>query len=297
MIACAYWLRSIESLIEGGTRVAVQSACAEFMSAASEFYGVPKPTVSALAARPIRVREGGWATELFGDYSPGTAAIRIWTRTAIQKKATSPGTFLSTLCHEFCHHLDCQRFGFTQSPHTRGFYERTAALYHHARGTPRKPLVWVRMPKERWRIDWQRMNRPVLGAGRASWTPSATVVRSAPGWGVVPEYERSLQRHERSVVLGNQPRSVVRTRTRRRNRESVQETVGGTDEALAAIHDVADGRAAILRFRVEFDFHAIGIEIVKESLHLEEMLAVLVVRPWRNRTAIRPMLCQTRPAN
>jgi hypothetical protein len=164
--------RSIESLLEAGTRVAVQSACAEFMSAASDFYGVPRPTVSALAARPIRVREGGWATELFGDYSPGTAAIRIWTRTAIQKKATSPGTFLSTLCHEFCHHLDCQRFGFTQSPHTRGFYERTAAIYHHARGTPRKPLVWVRMPKERWRIDWRRMSRPVPGAGRASWTPS-----------------------------------------------------------------------------------------------------------------------------
>jgi hypothetical protein len=161
-----------ESLTEGGARSAVQNACAEFMSAASEFYGVPKPTVRALAARPIRVREGGWATELFGDYSPGTSSIRIWTRTAIRKKATSPGTFLSTLCHEFCHHLDCQRFGFRQSPHTRGFYERTAALYHHARGTPRKPLAWVRMPKERWRIDWQRMNRPALGAGRSTWIAS-----------------------------------------------------------------------------------------------------------------------------
>ena len=149
--------QSIESLIDGGTRTAVQQACAEFMHAASEFYGVPKPTVHALAARPIRVREGGWASELFGDYSPGTAAIRIWTRTAIRKKPTSFGTFLSTLCHEFCHHLDCQRFGFRQSPHTRGFYERTAVLYHHARGTPRKPLVWLRMPKERWRIDWRRM--------------------------------------------------------------------------------------------------------------------------------------------
>jgi hypothetical protein len=161
-----------ESLIEGGARGSVQAACAEFMSAASEFYSVPKPTVRALAARPIRVREGGWVTELFGDYSPGTAAIRIWTRTAIRKKATSPGTFLSTLCHEFCHHLDCQRFGFRQSPHTRGFYERTAALYHHARGTPPKPLVWVRIPKQRWRIDWQRMNRPNLITGRTGWTLS-----------------------------------------------------------------------------------------------------------------------------
>jgi hypothetical protein len=159
--------QSIESLIDGGTRPAIQHACAEFMTAAAQFYGVPKPIVNALAARPIRVREGGWATELFGDYTPGTAAIRIWTRTAIQKKPTSPGTFLSTLCHEFCHHLDCERFGFRQSPHTRGFYERTACLYHHARGTPRKQLVWVRMPKDRWRIDWRRISRPALGVGQA----------------------------------------------------------------------------------------------------------------------------------
>jgi hypothetical protein len=156
--------QGIESLIEGGTRVAVQDACAEFMSVAADFYSVSKPTVRALAARPIRVREGGWASELFGDYSPDTAGIRIWTRTAVLKKATSPGTFLSTLCHEFCHHLDCQRFGFRQSPHTRGFYERTAVLYHHARGTPRKSLVWVRMPKDRWRIDWRRMRAASVGA-------------------------------------------------------------------------------------------------------------------------------------
>jgi len=148
---------SIEALMESASRAAVQKACADFMAAAADFYGVPAPDVRALAARPIRVREGGWAIELFGDYTPATATIRIWTRTAVRKQVTSYGTFLSTLCHEFCHHLDCKRFGFRQSPHTRGFYERTAALYHHARGTPRKPLFWARMPGERWRIDWQRM--------------------------------------------------------------------------------------------------------------------------------------------
>jgi hypothetical protein len=134
---------SIESVMKDGTRAAVQRACADFLLIATEFYGVPKPDVLALASRPLRVREGGWATELFGDYSPTTGVIRIWTRTAVRKQMTSFGTFLSTLCHEFCHHLDCQRFGFRQSPHTRGFYGRAAALYHHARGTPMKPLVWA----------------------------------------------------------------------------------------------------------------------------------------------------------
>jgi len=149
--------RAIEEAMTDGTRTTVQRACADFLSAAAEFYGLPKPDVRALASRPLRVREGGWATELFGDYTPSTGVIRIWTRTAVRKQVTSFGTFLSTLTHEFCHHLDCQRLGFRQSPHTRGFYQRAAVLYHHARGTEMKPLVWLRMPGGRWRIDWRRM--------------------------------------------------------------------------------------------------------------------------------------------
>ena len=149
--------QTIEAAMQSEKRPAIQQACAEFMAVAAEFYGVPQPKIQALSARPIRVREGGWGVELFGDYQPATGAIRIWTRTAVRKQVTSFGTFLSTLCHEFCHHLDCQRFGFKRSPHTRGFYARTAVLYHHARGTPPKPLLWARMPRERYRIDWRRM--------------------------------------------------------------------------------------------------------------------------------------------
>lgn len=149
--------RAIESPMKSGCRAAVAGACADFIASASDFYSVPRPEVRALAARPIRVRERA-SIELFGDYTPSTRAIRIWTRTAVKKQITSFGTFFSTLCHEFCHHLDCQRLGFRGSPHTRGFYERTAIFYHHARGTPRKPLLWISMPRGRWRIDWQRMN-------------------------------------------------------------------------------------------------------------------------------------------
>ena len=150
--------QSIESVMKEGACAEVAQACSEFLRAAASFYGVRPPEVRALAARPLRVREGGLQIELFGDYSLRDARIRIWTRTAVRKQVTSFGTFLSTLCHEFCHHLDCQKFGFGQSPHTRGFYERTALLYHHARGTPSKRLFWVEMPGGRWRIDWQRMN-------------------------------------------------------------------------------------------------------------------------------------------
>src|SRR5579883_768506 len=115
--------RRIESLMQNGDRADVGGACAAFLAAAASFYGVRAPAVRALAARPLRVREGGWQTELFGDYSLNDGHIRIWTRTAVRKQVTSFGTFLSTLCHEFCHHLDCQKFGFNGSPHTRGLHE------------------------------------------------------------------------------------------------------------------------------------------------------------------------------
>jgi hypothetical protein len=150
--------RLIESLMKEGTCAQVAEACATFLAQAASFYGVRPPEIRALAARPLRVREGGWATELFGDYSLSDGRIRIWTRTAVRKQVTSFGTFLSTLCHEFCHHLDCKKFGFIRSPHTRGFYERAAMLYHHARGTPAKKLFWMEMPGGRWRIDWRRTN-------------------------------------------------------------------------------------------------------------------------------------------
>ena len=117
--------------------------------------------VRVLRARPIRVREGGWGVELFGDYRFDEKLIRVWMRTAIQKRVTSFGTFFSTLCHEFCHHLDRERLGFSETPHTRGFFERTAALYHHSRATQAKRLYWVPLGKGRWRINWSRTNRAV----------------------------------------------------------------------------------------------------------------------------------------
>lgn len=135
----------------------VRSVCTAFLATASNFYEVPTCGVRVLAARPVRTREHG-TFELFGDYDPETMLIRVWMRTAVRKEVTSFGTFVSTLCHEFCHHLDFQKFRCADSWHTRGFYQRAAALYHHARGTPLKKLFWIPITGGPWRIDWQRTN-------------------------------------------------------------------------------------------------------------------------------------------
>jgi len=149
---------AIEAAMKAGRPMDVVRGCDEFLKAAAEFYRVPKCSVRVLAARPLRVRERS-ITELFGDYHPDTMLIRVWMKTAVRKEITSFGTFLSTLCHEFSHHLDFHRFAFGNSWHTRGFYQRTAVLYHHAKGTPLKQLVWVPVTRECWRVDWQRTAR------------------------------------------------------------------------------------------------------------------------------------------
>lgn len=154
----------IDAAMKAANGAGVRAASDEFVRVASDFYRVPICPLRVLAARPLRVREHS-TSELFGDYQPDTKAIRVWMRTAVRREVTSFGTFLSTLCHEFCHHLDFHRFSFGDSWHTRGFYGRAAALYHHARATPPKPLVWVPMARGRWRIDWRRTNYGGLNRG------------------------------------------------------------------------------------------------------------------------------------
>jgi hypothetical protein len=90
---------------------------------------------------------------------PATMGILVSMRTAVRQHFTAFGTLFSTFCHECCHHLDAQRFGWRASPHMPGFYARTAAFSHHARATPPKRLCWIRMPGGRWRIDCRRTNR------------------------------------------------------------------------------------------------------------------------------------------
>jgi len=150
--------REIESALPSEIKTRVQTACDGFLAEAADLFHVPQPKVRVLDARPLRVYETG-SSEIFGDYHENTALIRIWMRTAIRKRVTSYGTFLSTLCHEFSHHLDVHGLKLPNTYHTRGFYERTAVLYHCCCGTPLRRLIWRSFPRNRWRIDWAQMRQ------------------------------------------------------------------------------------------------------------------------------------------
>jgi len=136
------WVEALATAREDGDRPRVNVACRQLLDLLSEFYDVPPPDIKVLGPRPHRTHEGFLAYELFGDYEPRHAKIRLWTRTAVNKQWTSSGVMLSTLCHEFMHHVDMARLGFSRSYHTTGFFERTHTLYQAALGQPHYPLAW-----------------------------------------------------------------------------------------------------------------------------------------------------------
>lgn len=150
--------RLLEAALSNDSRTEVKKTTSALATTLAAAFNVAAPSVRILGARPLEVTETS-ADELFGDYDLETALIRLWMKTPLKKKPTSYGTFLSTLCHEFCHHLDIVSFELPNTYHTRGFYERAGLLYHHVRNTPIRPLVWTEQPDGTYRINWPETMR------------------------------------------------------------------------------------------------------------------------------------------
>lgn len=139
-------------------RSKVLKACKGIVDSLSSAYSVKTPPLKVLSVRPKEVTDN-WVFETFGDYDFETSLIRLWMRTAVQKKTTSYGTLLSTLCHEFCHHLDVVAFHLPNTFHTRGFYERAGLLYHHVQNSPVRRIFWVQQAGGTFAVDWARTMR------------------------------------------------------------------------------------------------------------------------------------------
>ncbi|MGB7947352.1 MAG: hypothetical protein WCH75_06700 [Candidatus Binatia bacterium] len=151
---------ALEAARDAAAPELMKNVCRRFLALLAAFYGIPSPNLKLLGPRPHSTYEGRLADELFGDYQINAAKIRLWTRTPMKKQWTSSKTILSTLCHEFMHHLDVTSLGFPNSFHTVGFYERTHRLYLAAIGHPYYPLKWRRVGVEgRQIIDWRETRR------------------------------------------------------------------------------------------------------------------------------------------
>jgi hypothetical protein len=84
--------------------------------------------VAVLAVRPALS-----SAELHGLYTRDLdrpPRIRVWMRTVRQRRVVAFRTFLRTLLHEVCHHLDYAYLKLPESYHTEGFFKRESSLFH-----------------------------------------------------------------------------------------------------------------------------------------------------------------------
>ena len=58
-----------------------------------------------------------------------TAVLTVWMKTAARKQVVAFKSFLRTILHELCHHIDYTHFGLEDSFHTEGFFKRESSLY------------------------------------------------------------------------------------------------------------------------------------------------------------------------
>ncbi len=94
--------------------------------------------LASLEVAPVRVkvlsrRPSTSTSELHGLYEQGErrepALITVWMRTARHKRVVAFRTFLRTLLHELCHHLDYELLKLDDSFHTEGFFKRESSLF------------------------------------------------------------------------------------------------------------------------------------------------------------------------
>lgn len=110
-------------------RAQTQDRAQALVSALASRLKVPPVRVEVLEKRP----DNDWG-ELQGLYTPAErrvqARITVWMRTAKRRQVVAFRTFLRTVLHEVCHHLDYELLCLHDSLHTEGFYKRESSLFH-----------------------------------------------------------------------------------------------------------------------------------------------------------------------
>ena len=130
----AMWppVEQIQAALEQADRSNVQAYGQRLVTTMVTDLGVPPARVKVLAARPSH----DWG-EVQGLYEPeedDVAVITVWMRTAAKKRVVAFRTFLRTVLHEMCHHLDYELYGLEESFHTEGFFKRESSLFHQITG-------------------------------------------------------------------------------------------------------------------------------------------------------------------
>lgn len=125
--ALTHAIAEIPAALASGRRVEVQVLAQRIADGVCTGFRVPRVAVKVAERRP-HDRRG----ELHGLYEQGTRGadtITLWMYTAKRVQAVAPRTFVRTLLHELCHHLDYTHLRLRDSLHTQGFYQRESSLF------------------------------------------------------------------------------------------------------------------------------------------------------------------------
>ncbi len=122
-------LAPLEAALTGERRAEAERLCAALAAGIVGQLRAPPLRVAVLAVRP----SSDWG-ELHGLYLPEDegqlALIKLWMRTAKNKRVVAYRSFLRTLLHELCHHLDYELYRLEETFHTEGFYKRESSLFN-----------------------------------------------------------------------------------------------------------------------------------------------------------------------
>jgi hypothetical protein len=122
------FVEDLRAALEAGRKIRATKAANALVLALCKQLGAPKVRVRIHETRPSW--DGG---ELHGLYTFALEAgevpeIEVWMRTVAKGQIVKFRTFMRTLLHEVCHHLDYTVLGLEDSFHTEGFFRRESSL-------------------------------------------------------------------------------------------------------------------------------------------------------------------------
>jgi hypothetical protein len=152
----------LKKSLEDNRRGEVAKHASEICRLVCEALEVGTLSVKIRSKRPSRSTE-----ELQGLYElteDKTATLTVWMKTAAKGQVVAFKSFIRTLLHELCHHLDFTYFNLDDSFHTEGFFKRESFLYRQIvpkelqKREPRKSNVSQKSIKKQHRNEPEQMD-------------------------------------------------------------------------------------------------------------------------------------------
>ncbi len=126
-------VRDLEAALARGDRRRVGELSQRLADNVCASLRVPSLRVLVQGRRP----SSNWG-ELHGLYTPGADdrrdTVKVWMITAKRGHVVAFRTFLRTLVHELCHHLDYTFLALPDSLHSDGFYVRESGMMRRLMG-------------------------------------------------------------------------------------------------------------------------------------------------------------------